>query len=118
MVEITLLDYILLPFYLFAIYKIAFYYRNKYYPEGHAYRQYFIYGLTAKICGAILIGLIYCYYYHGGDTFSYFLHCKIINSTFLDAPDTWLRLITHNADQSNPIDMQAVTDMYWYDEAS
>jgi hypothetical protein len=118
MVEITLLDYILLPFYLLLIYKIAYYYRDKYYPEGHPYRPYFITGLSVKICGAILIGLIYCYYYKGGDTFGYFLHCKIINSTFADSPDTWLRLITHTADSNNAIDMQAVTDMYWYDDTA
>jgi hypothetical protein len=116
MVEITLLDYVLLPFYLLLIYKIAFYYRNKYYPKGHIYRPYFIPGLTAKIAGAVLIGLIYCYYYKGGDTFSYFLHCKIINSTFSSSPDTWLRLITHNADEHNIIDMKAVSEMFWYDD--
>lgn len=118
MVEITLLDYFLLPFYLLLIYKIAFYYRDKYYPDGHQYRPYFIPALTAKIAGAILIGLIYCYYYKGGDTFNYFYHCEIINSTFLESPATWFRLITHNASETNLIDMQAISEMYWYNDAA
>jgi len=115
--EITAFDYVLLPFYLWLIYKAAFYYRDKYYPEGHQYRPYFIPGLTAKIAGAIFIGLIYNYYYGGGgDTFGYLDHCQIINSTFIESPATWFRLITHHADEHNLTDMQALSNLYWYDD--
>jgi len=119
MAEITASDYILLPFYLFLIYKIAFYYRNKYYPDGHPYRKYFILGLTAKIGGAIFIGLIYYYYYNGGgDTFNYFLHSQLINSTLISSPDTWFRLITHHANENNYADAHAMADMFWYDDTA
>jgi hypothetical protein len=117
MPEITALDYVLLPFYLWLIFKGAFYFRNKYYPEGHECRPYFIPGLAAKVAGAIFIGMIYNYYYGGGDTFNYFFHSQIINSTFTEDPAAWLRLITHNADETNLIDAQAVSEMYWYDDA-
>ncbi|MDB5005123.1 MAG: hypothetical protein JWQ34_3348 [Mucilaginibacter sp.] len=114
--EITSLDYILLPFYLFLIYRIAYYFRNKYYPQGHPYRSYLIPGLTAKIAGAIFIGLIYNYYYAGGDSLNFFYHSKIINSTFTKSFGSWIRLITHHANTDNLIDGQAVADMYWYDD--
>jgi hypothetical protein len=117
MTGITALDYILLPFYLWLIYKVAYYYRDKFYPEGHIYRPYFIAGLSAKIAGAIFIGLIYSIYYGGGgDTFSYLYHSKVINSTFMQSPGTWLRLITHTADESNFTDAQALSKMFWYDD--
>jgi len=116
--EITITDYILLPFYLWLIYTIAIYYRDKLYPENHPFRVYFIPGLTIKICGAIFIGLVYNYYYAGGDTFNFFFHSQVINSTFLDAPDTWFRLITHTANHSNSIDQVAISNMYWYDDSS
>lgn len=114
--EITAFDYILLPVYLLIIYKIAYYYREKYYPEGHQYRPYFIPGLTVKIAGSIFIGMIYNYYYGGGDTFNYLLHSQAINSTFIESPATWFRLITHQADEHNIIDMQMVSHLYWYDD--
>lgn len=114
--EITALDYILLPFYLLVIYKIAYHYRDKYYSLDHPFRPYFIPALTAKIAGAIFIGLIYYYYYGGGDTFAYFFHTKIINSTLPDSPSTWFRLITHSADENVYADAQALSDMYWYDD--
>lgn len=113
---ITALDYILLPFYLLVIYKIANRYRDKHYPLDHPFRPYFIPGLTVKIAGAIFIGLIYNYYYGGGDTFNYFYHTQIINSTFAEAPGTWFRLITHNANQNIYADAEAVGNMYWYDD--
>ena len=103
MAEITLTDYLLLPFYLWLIYKIAYYLRGKYYPEGHSYHRYFIPGLTVKIVGAVFIGLIYNYYYDGGDTFNFFYHSQIINSTFSQSPHTWLMLITHRGDGNNLI---------------
>jgi hypothetical protein len=116
--KITVADYLLLPFYLWLIYAIAIYYRNKLYPENHPYRAYFISGLTVKIFGAIFIGLVYNYYYDGGDTFNFFFHSQVINSTFFEAPDTWFRLITHTADHSNAADQIAISNMYWYDDSS
>lgn len=116
MTGITALDYILLPFYLWLIYKIAYYYRDKYYPEGHPYHKYFIYGLTAKIAGALFIAMFYWYYYGGGDTTNYFYHTQIINSTFIESPGTWFRLITHQADESNLTDARAVSRMFWYED--
>ncbi|WP_158799232.1 hypothetical protein [Pedobacter sp. L105] len=116
MPEITLLDYLLLPFYLWMIYKMAYYYRDRYYPQGHACRPYFIPGLTVKIAGAVFIGMFYNYYYGGGDTFNYLFHSQLINSTFLESPAAWLRLITHQADESNGIDAKALSAMYWYDD--
>ncbi|WCT11866.1 hypothetical protein [Mucilaginibacter jinjuensis] len=115
---ITALDYILLPFYLWLIYRVAYYYRDKFYPEGHAYRPYFIPGLTAKIFGAIFISMFYWYYYGGGDSYTFFVHSRVINSTFLSAPDTWLRLMTHQADDQNLTDSMALSQMYWYNDVA
>ncbi|OCX54031.1 hypothetical protein BEL04_07085 [Mucilaginibacter sp. PPCGB 2223] len=116
--QITTIDYLLLPFYLVLIYKLAYHYRDKFYPDHHPFKPYFIPGLTAKIAGAIFIGLIYNYYYQGGDTFNFFFHAKIINSTLISSPGTWFRLITHTADQSIYADSQALSDMFWYDDVS
>ncbi len=115
---ITALDYILLPFYLWLIYKVAYYYRDKFYPEGHEYRPYFISGLTAKILGSMFIAMFYWYYYGGGDSFNFFYHSNIINSTLFTAPDTWFRLITHHADEQNLTDSMALSQMYWYNDPS
>ena len=92
---ITLADYFLLPFFLLIIYAVAYFIRKRDYPPGHPWYRYFMTGLTLKIVGAIFIGLIYQYYYGGGDTFMYFLTAKEINNSFTDSPEKWYKLIMH-----------------------
>lgn len=90
---ITLLDYLLLPFYLVVIYLIAIIFREKKYPIGHPWRRYFLPALTLKIGGAIFIGLIYAYYYGSGDTSEYFRHAQTVNSSFDESIGTWFNMI-------------------------
>jgi len=110
---ITILDYILLPIYLLLIYKLALSIRNKYYPEGHILRKYFIPGLTVKIIGAIAIGLIYAYYYKGGDTFGYFEHIKLVNASFNNGLNTWWHIFT-NSERSDNIYETGVAATKYY----
>ncbi|WP_448697809.1 hypothetical protein ACFGVR_13510 [Mucilaginibacter sp. AW1-3] len=116
MAKITVTDYILLPFYLLIIYKTAYYYRDKYYPVNHPWRAYFIPGLTAKIAGALFIGLLYFYYYGDGDTFNYYYHTSLINDTLTQSPGTWFRLITHSANENIYYDATTMSEMFWYDD--
>jgi hypothetical protein len=90
---ITLLDYFLLPFYLLIIYLVAIIFRERKYPAGHPWRKYFLPGLTVKIVGAILIGMVYQYYYGGGDTSEYFRHAEVVNSSFDESTGKWFNLI-------------------------
>ncbi len=115
---IGILDYAVLPFILMIVYGAAYYYRNKYYPTAHPFRRYFIPALSVKIIGAIFIGLIYGYYYKGGDTFNYFYHSKVINSALDESLIKWLNLVLH-IPNSNDIEYYTYTSqMYWYDSTS
>jgi hypothetical protein len=91
---ITLLDYFLLPFYLLLIYLVAIIFRERRYPVGHPWRKYFLPGLTVKIGGAIFIGMIYQYYYGGGDTSNYFEHAQVVNTAFGESIPKWLNLVS------------------------
>lgn len=111
---ITLLDYFLLPFYLVIIYTIAIFIRNSKYPPGHPWRPYFLAGLTVKIIGAILIGMIYQYYYGGGDTEGYFYHATIINSSFSESFNKWVNLILHTPPWYDGEYSAYISKMLWY----
>jgi hypothetical protein len=113
---ITIIDYLLLPFYIVIIFLIAYNFREKNYPPGHPWRPYFIAGLLTKISGSIGIGLIYQYYYGGGDTANYFEHVKIINSALNESVVKWFNLITHSADFNDGDYFTYYTSkMYWYE---
>lgn len=109
-------DYLLLPFFIFIIYRIAYFICNRFYPAGHPWRVYFIYGLGLKIAGAIFIGLIYQYYYGGGDTAYYFYHSKIINSAFSESISKWFALMFHLPDSYDGEYFDYISKMEWYND--
>ena len=115
---LTIWDLILTPVYLLILILIAKRQRNKHYPAGHVLRPYFMNGLYVKFAGAILIALIYQYYYGGGDTFQFFKHSQIINSALNDSLSTWLKLLFHFDPYKNPELYPYVSQMEWYRDAS
>jgi hypothetical protein len=94
---ITILDWLVSALLVPIIYWIAIGLRNKWYPEGHPWRAYFIPALTVKIIGSVFIGLLYMYYYGGGDTYEYHRQAQVINHSFFDSPAKWIKLILHTA---------------------
>lgn len=63
-------DLLLAPFYLLLVLFIAYKYKAKHEHEHPAFK-YFLPGLITKIIGAIALGMVYFYYYGGGDTVNY-----------------------------------------------
>lgn len=111
---ITLLDYLLLPFYLIVIYTLAKNFRNKHYPPGHPWHKYFLQGLNVKIIGAIFIGLVYQYYYGGGDTSHYFLQSLVVNEAIANNPAKGFVLLFHLPDIHNHEYQMYISRMEWY----
>jgi hypothetical protein len=113
---LTIWDLFLTPLYLVVLSAIAKRQRDKRYPHGHPLRPYFLKGLYLKFAGAIFIGLIYQYYYGGGDTFNFFRHSRIINRAFNDSPITWFKLITRQPLEGNPELYEYVIKLFWYND--
>jgi hypothetical protein len=113
---ITLLDYVVLPFVLAFIYGIAYKYRNKHYPVNHPWRKYFLPGLTVKVFGAVFITFVYVYYYGGGDTIEYYVQSKIINSSFNESFDKWIKLILRIPGRLDAEYYTYTSQLIWYDD--
>ena len=111
---ITITDYLLLPLYLFIIFLFAAHYRSKYYPPKHPLRKYFMPALVAKVFGSIVVGLIYHYYYKGGDTFAFWDHTQTINSSLENSIGTWIRVVTGSADKYDIDVFPYTAKMMWY----
>ncbi|QDA59332.1 hypothetical protein [Hymenobacter jejuensis] len=104
-------DLFLTPFYLGIFYAIAFAVRKK--ATNAFTRKYFIPALTAKFIGAIALGLIYQFYYHGGDTYNYFNHVKVIYNAFTTSPSVGLKLIFSHGEY-DPATANYAAQMEWY----
>ena len=76
-------------------------------------RIYFLPALVCKIIGAITLGLIYQYYYHGGDTFAFHEYgSKIIWQAFVDDPLKGVKLWFANGVYSG--DIYPYSSRIWY----
>ena len=115
---ISAFDYVLLPFYFGIIIFVARNIRNKIYPPGHPYRPFFMPALTIKLVGAVIIGLIYQYYYGKGDTSLYFLQSKVVSSAMAEGPLKYLTLALHLAPAYDGDFIDYTSRLPWYDSAS
>jgi hypothetical protein len=93
-------DLVLTPAYLMVIYFIA--YRIKATKIiKHPEYKYFVSGLTFKLFGGIAFALVYTYYYHGGDTYTYFLDSRVISNLLFVHPSVALSIIANNLTPEN-----------------
>jgi len=85
-------DLLVTPIWLLIIYACAFIARGR--LVNPVIRKYFIPALTVRLIGAICVGLIYQYYYNGGDTFNFFTHgSHYIWEAWKDSPEKAIKLI-------------------------
>lgn len=111
-----LADLFIGPLYAGIIYFFAYLIRpavtNKY------TKPFFIPALTLKLIGAVSLGIIYQFYYHGGDTLNYFYHVKILDAAFSDSFATGLKLLLDNGDNEDPALLTYTARMFWHDPNS
>ncbi len=88
-------DILLPPIYLLVILFLAYKYKLKHQHEHIAYK-YFLPGLIAKIFGAIVLGLVYFYYYGGGDTVNYHFTASALVDVLLSEPKNFSYLYFDN----------------------
>ena len=86
-------DLILTPLFLIIVYLGLYVYRFKH-LRNSPLKKYFIPAISLKFFGAIFIGLLYQFYYDGGDTYNYFTHgSEHIWNAFMDSPQKGMGLI-------------------------
>lgn len=83
---LSVFDILLPPLYLVIVLSYAYYIKKKNIRTNPEY-EYFIPGLVARIGGAIALGLIYFFYYNGGDTTNYFQTASAYSKLFFYKPD-------------------------------
>lgn len=114
----TFQDFIITPIFflllLFAAYMIRPFVTNR------NTKPYFISGLLVKFIGAIALGLIYQFYYSGGDTFTYHTHgSRWIWQAVMDNPLQGLQLFFSDAGNYNNNLYQYTSHIWFYrDHAS
>jgi hypothetical protein len=89
---LELRDLIAAPLLLLFLYATAYFIRP--FVTNEVNRRYFLPGLTVRIVGALALGFIYQFYYHGGDTYNFHTHgSRHIWEAFWDSPDKGFKLL-------------------------
>jgi hypothetical protein len=92
---LDLRDLIVTPIFIIAICAIAYFVRPR--VTDRITRRYFLPALFVKIIGALAVGLIYQFYYGGGDTFNYHTHgSRHIWEAFMDSPLKGIALLIND----------------------
>ncbi|MCS7076915.1 MAG: hypothetical protein NZ455_09420 [Bacteroidia bacterium] len=85
-------DWIYTAITVFVIYAIADWFKYKYYNAFE--REYFFRALTIKLVSGISVGIIYQYFYGGGDTYIYHITTNDFYDIFIDYPDIGLEIFS------------------------
>ena len=113
----SFIDIFTIPVYSALIIAIAFYIKP--YVTNNQTKKYFLPALGIKMFGAVALGLIYTFYYSGGDTINYFNNAKTIVDGILSTPISGLKVLLHIDDYSN-YEFYNIRSKVWYynDESS
>lgn len=110
-------DIVVTPLFLIIVCTVAIIVRPLFTDE--VTRRYFLPALWSKIIGAIALGLLYQYYYKGGDTYAYHTHgSRVIWDAFVDSPSHAIRLLLSNGDYGPGLWADADKIWYWRDPKS
>lgn len=78
-------DLLLAPIYAAIILMLGHKFSRKMRQKNPVYK-YFLPGLAIKLLGALMLGVVYMYYYKGGDTINYFNTAKTLAEVFFERP--------------------------------
>ncbi|MCU0428445.1 MAG: hypothetical protein MUF42_00610 [Cytophagaceae bacterium] len=110
---LTWVDIFLPPFYfifLFAIFRVIKIYKIKDPVE----QKYFIPAFLSKIVGAVVLVLIYQFYYKGGDTTAFFFDSQIATTLFFDSPFGYLQFLLSSPGEQIPEISFYTFQIYFY----
>jgi hypothetical protein len=105
-------DLLVTPFVLLLLYAYAFSQRNK--IKDDVIRVYYIPAFTLKMFGGVAFGMIYYFYYGGGDTVRFFSEATHIFRAFTDSPYLGFRLITAPVQEISPDTFQYSNQILTY----
>ncbi|HPM29491.1 MAG TPA: hypothetical protein PLJ60_04060 [Chryseolinea sp.] len=110
-------DLIVTPIIIILIYVIAYMVRARFADD--VTRRYFIPALTVKLLGAIALGLLYQFYYDGGDTFVYHTHgSRVIWDAFVKSPSLGLKLLFSDGNLAPGMWESSEKIWHFYDQKS
>ena len=114
--ELSSLDLLLSPFYIILIIAVSRYIKNR--NRKNPFYEYYVHGMVVKLVGAVVLCLIYVYYYKGGDTIGYFNSATYIMNLATKNFSVFIDVFLGNNSPENYscFDESTGYPMYWRDD--
>lgn len=110
-------DFVVTPIVILIVYAAAYIARP--YVTNAITRRYFFSALTVRIAGALFLGILYQFYYSGGDTFNYHTHgSRVIWHAFLENPADGFALIFSSGEEYQIAYRYSSQILFWGDPSS
>jgi len=94
-------DLVLGPIYFVMLLLVAFFTRNIFVKDPEI-KKYFFPALLAKMFGSVMVGLVYAFYYKGGDTSNYFYDSSVFFQTFIESPSAFFKILFNTNNYFEP----------------
>ena len=105
-------DLVVTPIYLIVFTLVAYFLRP--YVTDTETRRYFLPAIWVRFAGAIFLGVVYQFYYDGGDTFNYHTHgSKWIWEAILNEPAVGFKLLLNSGGEYSE-DVFQYSQRIWY----
>ncbi len=94
-------DAFLGPLFFILVMVIGTRVRNRHFrhiPEG----RYFMPGLTVKLIGSVIAGLLYTFFMGGGDTYHYYKDSTKLWAALMDDPAIYIKMLFHSGGEFDP----------------
>ncbi len=115
---LTNTDLLLTPIYLIIFIVFFILLRNLLYPEDKLMRKYFMYGVLLKMLGAIAIGIVYFFYYNGGDTVEFYNNATVMYGAFGDNVTDFFILLFNGNEFNLPTSEEYMPWMFFRTDSS
>ncbi|MDH3708864.1 MAG: hypothetical protein OER04_03190 [Cyclobacteriaceae bacterium] len=104
-------DLVVTPLVILFILSVAYLSRERFTNERT--KAIFMPALLLKLFGAIMLGVIYQFYYSGGDTYNYFEQSSVVFQAFYESPPDGIKLFLSNG-EFHPETFKYAQHIYWY----
>lgn len=110
---LSIFDLLLTPLYILGAYAYGYWVTKKNIRQRPEY-AYFTKGLMVRVIGAIALGLVYFFYYDGGDTTNYFQTSSAYSNLFFrDQESFWIGWLGNAKEHYFIFDESTGNPVYW-----
>ncbi len=109
----TNFDLFLAPLYLLVIYMFAYNHRSRHY-KGTILEPYYLPALSIHIVGGLLFGMVYQFYYRGGDTFYFYQGIEVIFKAFWENPGAAIEMLFLDGLEWTPSTARYTSQVWWF----